>query len=85
MDRWFVMTSWAVHWAKDPEAICEQSITPVCEHEQRRSASGRRSHIPPNLVVECVLAHRKPPEVRICRLTIQSVVGKTPPSTSTPH
>ena len=29
--------------------------------------------------------HRKPPEVRICRLSIQSVVGTRPPSTSTPH
>jgi hypothetical protein len=43
MDRWFVMTTWAVHWAKDPEAICGQSITPACAHEQRRSASGRRT------------------------------------------
>src|SRR5262249_57672687 len=33
------------------------------------------SHIPPNLVVECVPTHRKPPEVRICRLSIQSAVG----------
>jgi hypothetical protein len=30
-------------------------------------------------------AHRKPPEVRICRLSIQSCVGTRPPSTSTPH
>ena len=30
-------------------------------------------------------AHRKPPEVRICRLSIQSWVGTRPPSTSTPH
>jgi hypothetical protein len=29
MDRWFVMTTWAVHWAKDPEAICGQSVTPA--------------------------------------------------------
>ena len=42
-------------------------------------------HIPPNLVVECVPTHRKPPEVRICRLSIQSGVGTRPPSTSTPH
>src|SRR6266849_5805382 len=39
----------------------------------------------PNLVVECVSHHRKPPEVRICRLSIQSAVGTRPPSTSTPH
>src|SRR5262249_21768951 len=32
-----------------------------------------------------VSTHRKPPEVRICRLSIQSVVGTRPPSTSTPH
>src|SRR5262249_21312983 len=42
-------------------------------------------HIPPNLVVECIPTHRKPPEVRICRLSIQSAVGTRPPSTSTPH
>src|SRR4029434_7155886 len=30
-------------------------------------------------------AQRKPPEVRICRLSIQSDVGIRPPSTSTPH
>jgi hypothetical protein len=42
-------------------------------------------HIPPNLVVERVTAHRKPPEVRIWRLSHQSRVGTFPPSTSTPH
>ena len=42
-------------------------------------------HIPPNLVVEHVTAHRKPPEVRIWRLRSQSRVGTLPPSTSTPH
>src|SRR5215475_11845368 len=30
-------------------------------------------------------AHRKPPAVRICRLSIQSAVGTRPPSTSTPQ
>jgi hypothetical protein len=42
-------------------------------------------HIPSLLVVECVTTHRKPPEVRICKLSIQSAVGTHPPSTSTPH
>ena len=42
-------------------------------------------HIPPNLVVERLLTHRKPPEVRIWRLRSQSRVGTVPPSTSTPH
>ena len=42
-------------------------------------------HIPSDLVVECGTAHRKPPEVRICRLRNQSRVGTVPPSTSTPH
>jgi len=32
-----------------------------------------------------VITHRKPPEVRICRLRNQSAVGTRPPSTSTPH
>jgi hypothetical protein len=30
----------------------------------------RKNHIPPDLVVEAISAHRKPPEVRICRLSI---------------
>jgi hypothetical protein len=42
-------------------------------------------HIPPNLVVDGVPTQRKPPEVRICKLSIQSAVGTRPPSTSTPH
>src|SRR5215475_5815571 len=42
-------------------------------------------HIPPNLVVRSITAHRKPPDVRICRLRNQSRVGTVPPSTSTPH
>jgi hypothetical protein len=42
-------------------------------------------HIPPDYVVRCVVTHRKPPEVRIWRLSIQSDVGTRPPSTSTPH
>ena len=45
----------------------------------------RNFHIPSDLVVECGTAHRKPPEVRICRLRNQSAVGTRPPSTSTPH
>src|SRR5262249_27178925 len=50
-----------------------------------KHARGWLLHIPPNLVVACVPAHRKPPEVRMCRLSLQSCVGKRPPSTSTPH
>ncbi len=42
-------------------------------------------HIPSDLVVKRVTVHRKPPEVRICRLRHQSAVGTRPPSTSTPH
>ena len=53
-------------------------------HFEARDRSEKK-HIPPNLVVECVSHHRKPPEVRICRLSIQSAVGTRPPSTSTPH
>src|SRR5882724_10157862 len=45
----------------------------------------RFSHIPSDLVVECVTAHRKPPDVRTWRLSNQSCVGTLPPSTSTPH
>src|SRR6266849_6398792 len=39
----------------------------------------------PNYVVECGIAHRKPPDVRICRWRNQSAVGTRPPSTATPH
>src|SRR6267142_966983 len=39
----------------------------------------------PNYVVEDTTTHRKPPEMRICRLRNQSAVGTRPPSTSTPH
>src|SRR5262249_16625332 len=42
-------------------------------------------HIPSDLVVACVPAHRRPPDVRIWRLRNQSRVGTVPPSTSTPH
>ena len=44
-----------------------------------------KSHIPPDLVVACVIAYRKPPEVRIWTLRNQSRVGNRPPTTSTPH
>jgi hypothetical protein len=43
------------------------------------------AQIPPNYVVVPIPSQRKPPEVRICRLSIQSDVGMRPPSTSTPH
>jgi hypothetical protein len=42
-------------------------------------------HIPSHFVVRRVTTQRKPPEVRICTLSIQSRVGTRPPSTSTPH
>ena len=53
------------------------------EHIQQRNPR-QNFHIPPDLVVECVTAHRKPPEVRIWTLRNQSAVGTRPPSTSTP-
>ena len=43
-----------------------------------------KKHIPPNDVVERVLTHRKPPDVRRWRWRNQSAVGTRPPSTSTP-
>ena len=45
----------------------------------------RKFHIPPDLVVRGITAHRKPPDVRIWRLRNQSCVGTVPSSTSTPH
>src|SRR5437870_562276 len=53
--------------------------------KQPPSRETRKSHIPPNLVVRGITAHRKPPDVRIWRLRNQSRVGTFPPSTSTPH
>ena len=47
--------------------------------------NSRKNHTPPHYVVECGIAHRKPPDVRIWRLSNQSRVGTVPPSTSTPH
>src|SRR5215510_4821522 len=49
---------------------------------RRRCSVNKFFHIPPDLVVACVTAHRKPPEVRIWRLSNQSRVGTVPPSTS---
>jgi hypothetical protein len=40
----------------------------------------QKTHIPPDLVVAGVTAHRRPPEVRICRLRNQSAVGTRPPA-----
>src|SRR2546425_11140134 len=69
-------------------ADCPDCGTPL--HLKARSRRSFRTlfgtfHIPPNYVVECGIAHRKPPEVRICRLRNQSAVGTRPPSTATPH
>jgi hypothetical protein len=44
-----------------------------------------RFHILPDLVVACVIAYRKPPEVGIWTVRNQARVGNRPPSTSTPH
>ena len=55
------------------------------QHQVGKENTQKIEHIPPNLVVECVPTHRKPPEVRIWRLSNQSRVGTVPPSTSTPH
>jgi hypothetical protein len=53
--------------------------------QKGQAKQGGKKHIPPDYVVKCVIAQRKPPEVRICRLRNQSAVGNRPPSTSTPH
>src|SRR5215510_12780616 len=62
-------------------ALIRVKINPVATN----SVASRIFHIPADLVVACVTAHRKPPDVRICRLRNQSAVGTCPPSTSTPH
>jgi len=69
-------------------AACEPLSTAMYEAARARmhgTAAVWIVHIPPNLVVEGVTAHRKPPEVRIWRLRNQSRVGTFPPSTSTPQ
>jgi hypothetical protein len=38
-------------------------------------ALSEKTHIPPNYVVKGGTSHRKPPEVRICRLRNQLAVG----------
>ena len=64
----------AIYYRQDGEPIPPPRIIPL-----------GKIHIPPDLVVRDITAHRKPPEVRICRLRNQSLVGTIPPSTSTPH
>ena len=57
----------------------------ITEIAQRLGIPKGTVHIPPDLVVKGITAHRKPPDVRICRLRNQSRVGTVPPSTSTPQ
>jgi putative transposase len=68
-------------------SAAKREILPGVEHRQSRYLNNRceNSHTPPNYVVECGIAYRKPPDVRIWRLSNQSRVGTLPPSTSTPH
>jgi hypothetical protein len=63
------------------EVACHDVLDVIVEKGLPRG----RGHIPADLVVAGVTAHRKPPEVRICRLRNQSWVGTRPPSTSMPH
>jgi hypothetical protein len=65
--------------------LCVKAAFATLRKTLRRFALTRKFHIPSVLVVAGVTAHRKPPEVRICRLRNQSAVGTRPPSTSTPH
>jgi putative transposase len=60
-------------------------VLDILVQRRRDKKAAKKFHIPPNLVVERVTAHRKPPEARSCRLRNQSAVGTRPPSTSTPH
>ena len=65
---------------------CGLALPPYLLADEKHSRClTAKVHTPPNYVVECVIAYRKPPEVRICRLRNQSAVGTCPPSTSTPH
>src|SRR5213593_1393881 len=67
-----------------PIAATPQHGTRV-DDAYERTGTASIFHIPSYLVVEDTTTHRKPPEVRICRLRNQSAVGNRPPSTSTPH
>jgi phosphatidylserine/phosphatidylglycerophosphate/cardiolipin synthase-like enzyme len=69
-------------------AVMSSAVTPVRERGNGAVHGNKKSkiyHIPPDLVVRSTTTHRKPPDVRICRLRNQSRVGTVPPSTSTPH
>src|SRR5215471_12576526 len=84
-------------WNYVQSSVCEHLFTcqahlfytHCCVQQSRAMTStvvfNCSSHTPPNYVVECGIAHRKPPDVRIWRLSNQSRVGTLPPSTSTPH
>ena len=77
------LNGWVCEWHTGPQ-LNKQRRKVVYLERAGNSVAGK-SHIPSDLVVDCVTAQRKPPEVRIWRLSNQSRVGTVPPSTSTPH
>src|SRR5262245_53856221 len=77
----------AEHWAglvdksRAPKAPARPgwlSLMIEVYHLQKRHPDAGGFQIPSDFVVECITAHRKPPEVRIWRLSNQSRVGTVP-------
>ena len=76
-----VLSSLHNHWAGltvfvgRPEVAMDNN---TAERTLRNPVVGRKNHIPSDLVVKGVTAHRKPPEVRIWRLRNQSACRYSP-------
>jgi hypothetical protein len=66
-------------------ALINETMASKEDIKEFRAEVKQKFHIPSDLVVACVTAQRKPPDVRIGRLRNQSCVGNRPPSTATPH
>src|SRR3954471_10463388 len=74
---------WQAFVASVRHLAAEKQLDLRVLHGDGTNTVAKKGHIPPNYVVKRGIAHRKPPEVRICRLRNQSLVGTRPPSTST--
>ena len=75
------VNSWRTLLRSSPPQDCCEEVTTPRRHKDDRSS---RATFHRMTWWSVSAAHRKPPEVRICRLSIQSGVGTRPPSTS-PH
>jgi hypothetical protein len=74
-----------VRYAVDPDLAGETVTLWFGLYDDQLYVEHGDNHIPSDLVVGGITAHRKPPEVRIWRFRNRSCVGTFPPLTSTPH